>query len=509
MATIREKISKDNKVTFTFQVKITDKYSGNQYTKSMSWKPEDGMTIKQARKLAIVKADEFETEIKNTLNSAIGTYTDPNVTFSDFFKYWIDIKRKTCSISYIFKCESVYEEEKEYIGNVKIRNITPSMLQNMFEKIESKKKHRIIVSPKPNFRDIIKKYGYRYRQIRYNYDINCGTLTNAINGLNVSLTWAQTFSDLTKIPFNELFDTKEEITDYSYGTINKYRKVTRAMLTYAKRYRLIQDNYCTADYIEPLKKPQQKIECMSDQESKQLLIFLQNYPEIKRKTAILTFILTGFRRGEVAGLEWKDIDFETNQITIRRSITATTGYGVYEKLPKTEQSIRTITAPKSLMNQLIEYKLWQDNYKKELGDYYIDQDKVFTSQNGRYINPSVFTGWLNEVLVEAGLPHYSIHSLRHTNIALQIAAGVPLVTVSARAGHARTSTTSDIYAYLLKSSDQEAADQLDNVFNASQSIVNSSTNDQITSLMKIQEEMKLHGCKTLEDYMQYLNNGIC
>ena len=144
-----------------------------------------------------------------------------------------------------------------------------------------------------------------------------------------------------------------------------------------------------------------------------------------------------------------------------------------------------------------------------LTDRSIDQDKVFTSQNGRYIHPSVFTGWFNEVLVEAGLPHYSIHSLRHTNIALQIAAGVPLVTVSARAGHARTSTTSDIYAYLLKSSDQEAADQLDNVFNASQSIVNSSTNDQITSLMKIQEEMKLHGCKTLEDYMQYLNNGIC
>ena len=76
---------------------------------------------------------------------------------------------------------------------------------------------------------------------------------------------------------------------------------------------------------------------MSDQESKQLLMFLQSYPEIKRKTAILTFILTGFRRGEVAGLEWKDIDFEANQITIRRSITATTGYGVYEKLPKTDQ----------------------------------------------------------------------------------------------------------------------------------------------------------------------------
>ena len=65
---------------------------------------------------------------------------------------------------------------------------------------------------------------------------------------------------------------------------------------------------------------------------------------------------------------------------------------------------------------------------------------------------------------EAGIEHYSLHSLRHTNIAMQIAAGVPLVTVSARAGHARTSTTTDIYAYVLKSSDKYAAEKISNAF---------------------------------------------
>ncbi len=47
---------------------------------------------------------------------------------------------------------------------------------------------------------------------------------------------------------------------------------------------------------------------------------------------------------------------------------------------------------------------------------------------------------------------------------MQIAAGVPLVTVSGRAGHARTSTTTDIYSHLLKSSDKTAAETLEQLF---------------------------------------------
>lgn len=61
-------------------------------------------------------------------------------------------------------------------------------------------------------------------------------------------------------------------------------------------------------------------------------------------------------------------------------------------------------------------------------------------------------------------PTNSVHSLRHTNTKMQIAAGVPLVTVAGRAGHARTSTTTDIYSHFLKSSDKAAARMLESVF---------------------------------------------
>ena len=51
--------------------------------------------------------------------------------------------------------------------------------------------------------------------------------------------------------------------------------------------------------------------------------------------------------------------------------------------------------------------------------------------------------WLGRVLDEAILPHFTIHSLRHTNITLQIAAEVSLITVAGRAGHSRTSIATD------------------------------------------------------------------
>jgi len=47
---------------------------------------------------------------------------------------------------------------------------------------------------------------------------------------------------------------------------------------------------------------------------------------------------------------------------------------------------------------------------------------------------------------------------------MQIAVGVPLVTVAGRAGHARISTTTDIYSHFLKSSDKTAAEKLEQLF---------------------------------------------
>ena len=83
---------------------------------------------------------------------------------------------------------------------------------------------------------------------------------------------------------------------------------------------------------------------------------------------------------------------------------------------------------------------------------------------GDPIYPSTIEFWVDKVCQAAGLPHLMLHSLRHINITMQIAAGVPLVTVAGRAGHARTSTTTDIYSHFLKTADRTAAKKLEELF---------------------------------------------
>lgn len=78
-------------------------------------------------------------------------------------------------------------------------------------------------------------------------------------------------------------------------------------------------------------------------------------------------------------------------------------------------------------------------------------EKLFTSERGELIHPATVETWMKIVLRDSGMSHFTLHSLRHTNITLQIAAGIPLVTVSARAGHSRTSTTGDIYSHVIQS----------------------------------------------------------
>ena len=142
----------------------------------------------------------------------------------------------------------------------------------------------------------------------------------------------------------------------------------------------------------------------------------------------------GFIVVEKGGQKGKTYHPEQKTMSIVRTVTTITGHGVVEQdCTKTKGSARTITISNSMLEILKQYKEWQEVYKQSLGELWKGSKRVFTSLQGERINPSCVSGYHKSVLINAGLPHYSLHSLRHTNITLQILAGVPLVTESGRA----------------------------------------------------------------------------
>ena len=182
------------------------------------------------------------------------------------------------------------------------------------------------------------------------------------------------------------------------------------------------------------------------------------------RIAMQIVLYMGLRRGEVAGLEWKDIDFENKTMKIARSVQEVNGFGIITKEPKTETSKRVIYIPERLIGYLLEYKTFWDNRKKYLGDRWSKTDRLFCTDDGDDISPGLFIVWLHKILDRASLPRVTLHSLRHTNITLQLANGVDMKTVSVRAGHSKASTTSDFYSHFLKTPDQHASATIDKIF---------------------------------------------
>ena len=72
--------------------------------------------------------------------------------------------------------------------------------------------------------------------------------------------------------------------------------------------------------------------------------------------------------------------------------------------------------------------------------------------------PAIITKWLKVFSKRHGLPHIHPHSFRHTVASILISEGVDVVTVSKMLGHAKTSTTTDVYSHLIEESKRKATE---------------------------------------------------
>ena len=162
------------------------------------------------------------------------------------------------------------------------------------------------------------------------------------------------------------------------------------------------------------------------------------------------------------GLEWKDIDFESNIISIRRTSNYTAKQGVYTDTTKTKKSQRTLKFPQFIMDMLKEYKAEQDSEVLRLGDKWVETDRLYVKWNGEPMQNGTPYFWLDEFCEKHCLPFYGLHSFRHLNASLLIHAGIDVVSVSGALGHSAVSTTSNIYCHMLQEAQAKVSDAICN-----------------------------------------------
>ena len=176
-------------------------------------------------------------------------------------------------------------------------------------------------------------------------------------------------------------------------------------------------------------------------------------------------LATGMRQGELLGAAWDAIDFERGDLRVVRTLQIVSGeFAVVA--PKTSGSLRTIQLSDTTVQLLRRHLDDQSAARLELGDAWEHHDLVFPAERGRYWHRSAFYRGYRELVDASGIARpreVNVHTLRHTAASQWIRAGVDLLTVSRRLGHASPSFTLGVYAHMLTGQQGPAAEALDHL----------------------------------------------
>lgn len=218
-----------------------------------------------------------------------------------------------------------------------------------------------------------------------------------------------------------------------------------AALEKAKELGLIYDNPSKGCKLPP--KKAREMQVLDREELQRLLIQAR---EDGCYEMLLLELATGLRRGELVALQWSDIDFIANTVSVTKQAFARKG-GLVISAPKTKSSIRTLVLPPSLVEVLKEYKA-KSNSKWLFPSPVIEDSPV---------RPDAVRWKLALVLERAGCKHVRFHDLRHTFATNALEYGMDIKTLSAVLGHQSAATTIDVYAHITKEMQQKAAISID------------------------------------------------
>ena len=210
---------------------------------------------------------------------------------------------------------------------------------------------------------------------------------------------------------------------------------------------------CDLLHTSPVKKQHRpkvkhiKTKSYNREETDRLINMLKDV-DLQHQAMIRLPLAIGCRLGELAGLRWNDIDFETGIVSIK----ATRQYidkanGVVEGTPKTEKSSRECYVPQIVIDILAEFKAEVVANQKFLGRELAEEAFVFVNANGQPLYPSSPNAWFREFLARHKLPKITFHGLRHTCASLLLAQGIDAAAIADLLGHSTPVTTLNTYLH--------------------------------------------------------------
>jgi integrase len=230
----------------------------------------------------------------------------------------------------------------------------------------------------------------------------------------------------------------------SARTVGHAHRVLHRALERAMRLELISRNVAHA--IRPSAVDAAEVEILGADQIADVLATLADhwlYPIASLALA------TGIRRGELCGLAWGALDLDGATVRVERSLEETAA-GLRFKSPKTRAGRRTISLPASAVETLRAHRRAQMEHRLAVGLGRLgDDDLVFARADASPHPPDNLSRDWRRTVLSLKLPHVSFHALRHSHVSALIAAGLDVVTISRRLGHANPAVTLGLCPRLL------------------------------------------------------------
>ena len=251
-----------------------------------------------------------------------------------------------------------------------------------------------------------------------------------------------------------------EDREFAPSTVHRVHRTLRAALNRAVRRGILHES--------PMKRvdpPNGKIErrgVLNVDQSIALLDWLKIHHPTSYVGSYLA-LFTGMRRGEICGLQWKNVDFDRGTIRVVQSRQRRYKEDIVGA-PKTTGSTRSIPMGVEVLEMLLDWKHQHQKHTQDRGETWDETAYVVRRLDGVLIDPMGLTHDVRLAVIALELPPVSFHDLRHTHATILLQANVPIKIVSERLGHASITMTADTYSHVTETMQKDATEKLSTIF---------------------------------------------
>lgn len=429
--------------------------NGKQIRRHTTYKPPENWSKARQDREAQKEADRFEEGLKK------GFQLDNKQTFAEFAEYALELKRREGTReSTIEAYRLLLERINPAIGHMRLTDILPTHLDALYKRLSEagERKTQARATAKIDLAAKIKAHGLTQKRLAETAGISVNSVATACKSHVNRGTAEQIAAALGEKP-EKLFSFEEYGEPLSNKTILEHHRLIRTILAMAEKKMVVP--YNAADKATPPHHKRKEPNYFQPETVYKILDAVET-ESLHHKAFINLAVVTGARRGEIIGLKWKNIDFDTGIVQINHSLLYSSKRGIYESDTKTGEH-RTVRLPREVIDLLRQLKIEQTKLQLVSGDRWTDTGYIFTQDNGKPTHPTSWAGWLNKFSKKHDLPHINPHAFRHTAASILIANGVDDVTVSKYLGHKDPNTTRGYYAHLIEAQKVAAEETISDV----------------------------------------------